>query len=186
MDTVSSGKVPGVLHFDSKAVVQEYITSLNIPATHLQLSIFMEFIPPMLVPIAPKTYKLMAPMPIATRIPMICVKNDTGKYVKAILCNAEKYIGKTIIAGENEYSMQEVAAIVAKTAGLDVEAVEITDEQYRGALGAYGMPEFLVDDMAQMMQFIKEYGFFGGATLDRDHSVCESRRCRYLVVTNLE
>jgi hypothetical protein len=38
---VTNGTNTGVLHFDSKAVVQDYMESIKLPATYLQLAVFM-------------------------------------------------------------------------------------------------------------------------------------------------
>lgn len=153
-------------------MVQAYIASLGIPATYLQLAIFFEFIPPLLIPVGPKTYTFMFPMPLNCKIPLISVKKDTGTYVRDIIINREKLIGNTIAAGEGEYSLLEVVDIVAKAGGLTVNPIEVTDEQYRGAMAADGMPPHVVDDMALMMQFIKEYGFYGEEVVATGHSVC--------------
>ncbi len=111
------------------------------------------------------------PAPTSTKIHLISAKKDVGKYVSSIILNRDQVLGKVILAGEREYTIQEIADILVKTGGIDVEAEEIGDEQYRGLLQAFGMLEFVADDMSQNVKYIQEYGFFGGKGVEQDHSV---------------
>lgn len=111
------------------------------------------------------------PAPTSTKVHLISAKHDVGKYVTSIILNRDQLVGKAILAGEREYSVQEIADILVKTGGIDVKAEEIGDEQYRGLLQAFGTPEFVADDMSQNMKYIQEYGFFGGESVEQDHSV---------------
>jgi uncharacterized protein YbjT (DUF2867 family) len=152
------------LHFDSKAVVEEYIRSLGIQASFLLQGIFMnqiiQFLLPTISPSGSKAYKFIAPVPADTKMPLISVNKDTGKYVKAMLLHPEKVLGERIYTGEKYYTMDETAEIMKRVGGLDVEYEQCTDEAFRKSLAGVGAPEFLQEDMSQNMKYVQEYGFF--------------------------
>ncbi|KAH9215858.1 hypothetical protein DL95DRAFT_363952 [Leptodontidium sp. 2 PMI_412] len=169
----TEGKITGVLHFDSKAVIEDYIRSLSIPTTFVQLAVFMEQLPLMLIPTSSgaKSYKLITPVATITKFPLISVRTDTGKYVKSIILNRETMLGKVIMAGERDYTTQEAADILVKVGEVDVVAEQCSYEEYKGMLVAFGLPEFTADDMTENMKFIEEFGFFGGERVEDDHSI---------------
>jgi len=162
-----------VLHFDGKAIVEEYIKSIGVPSTSVQLAIYMEFALLSLQPIASgsKSYKFSVPVPSMTKFPLIAVNEDTGKYVKSILLNREKMLGRRVLVAENLYTLDDCANILKETAGLDVAVEQCSDEDYRKGLAAVGYPEFMQDDLSDIMSFIKEYGFYGGVGFEADHEV---------------
>jgi len=161
---ISRGIITGVLHFDSKAVVESYIRSLNIPASFLLQGIFMNqiiyFLLPSTSPSGSKSYKFTATVPASTKIPLISAVKDTGKYVKEMLLHPENALGERLYTGEKYYTMVEVADILKRVGGLDVSYEQCTDEAFRESLASVGVPEFLQEDMSQNMKYIQEYGFF--------------------------
>lgn len=161
---VSNGTITGVLHLDSKAVVEEYIRSLGIPASFLLQGIFMNqivhFFLPSASPSGSKSYKLTTPCPASTKMPLISVNKDTGKYVKGMLLHPEKVLGERIYTGEKEYTMDETVEIVKRVGGLDVSYEQCTDEAFRKSLAGVGAPEFLQEGMSQNMKYAQEYGYF--------------------------
>jgi hypothetical protein len=172
---VTDGKFTKVLHFDGKALVEEHIRSLGIPATFLLLGGFMTYTLFMLSPVpstgSSKAYKLSLPVASSTKWPLISVTQDTGNYVKAILLNREKVLGKQICAAEKEYTLEECVGLMREKAGLDVTYEQATEEDYRKALEAKGLPEVFRDEMCENMRYVSEYGFFGGVGLEAGHEV---------------
>jgi hypothetical protein len=118
-----------------------------------------------------KSYKFSVPFRTDLKFPMISVNEDTGKYVKAILLNREKVLGKPISVGQKDYSADDVVRIMRDVGGLDVVAEQITDEEYRKQLAMRGVPDFFIDDMSANMRYMQTYGFFSGKTLDEGHEV---------------
>lgn len=173
---VTSNKITGVLHFDSKAIVEDYIRSLGVPATFFLPAIFMHYVIHLLQPISPssKTYKLSIPLPGTTKIPYISIASDAGKYLKAILLNRAALLGKQVLAAEANYTALEVIQILQEKGGLDVEFVQAPEEQYRAALGSIGFPGWLQDDMLENFKFIDEYGYYGGEDFVKDKDVSAS------------
>jgi len=131
-----------------------------------------------------KSYKLITPMSTNSKIPLISVRADTGKYVKSIIQNRDKMLGKTIMAGVKEYSVEEAVHVLAETGGLDVVAEKCAYGEYKDMLVAFGMPEFVADDMTENMKYFEEYGFFGGGKVENDHSV-SPQSCIFLCLVQV-
>lgn len=123
------------------------------------------------VPGSSKSHKLSLPVPSNTKWPLISVVEDVGKYVKAILLNREKLLGKQICASEKDYTLEESVALMREKGGVDVTYEQVAEEDYRKAMGAKGLPEFFIDDMCENMKYVSEFGFFGGQGLEIGHEV---------------
>ena len=173
---VSGGKFTKVLHFDSKAIVEEYIDTIGVPATHVIPGGFFNYLSYFLKPTSPdaKSYKFCAPFPITTKLPIFCVNEDTGKYVKAILLNREKVLGKQVYIAENHYSLIDIVKALKEVGGLDVVAEEIDDATYRKNLAAAGAPDFFIEDMSDNMKFMQTYGYFSEKQAEEGREVSRS------------
>jgi len=172
--SVTNGKVTAVEHFDSKGIVEDYIRSLNVPATYLQLGIFMHYTVFQLQPVgdpSAKSYKIALPVPRNVKYPLIDVNEDTGKYVKAILLNREKVLGKVFQGAVKQYPISEVVDIVKNVGGLDVVFEQCSEEAYRSNLAAAGVPEFFRNDMVDTMRFLSEYHYFDDVAVEEGHKV---------------
>ncbi|KUJ17377.1 NAD(P)-binding protein [Mollisia scopiformis] len=170
---ITNGTNTGVLHFDSKATVEEYMKSIGIPSTFLLLGIFMHYTLLLLTPLPgiPHSHTLKLPTPTTSTWPLISCSVDVGKYVKSILLNRDSMLGRQILAGEREYTVEETAEVLRKVGGLDVRAEQVTEGEYRKLLEEKGWPAFLRDDMVANIGFIEEWGFFGGEGVERDHGI---------------
>ena len=120
------------------------------------------------------------------KFPLISVNKDTGKYVKAILLNKEKLLGKQVYAGEKEYEIGEIIEIMKSERGLDVVFEQCSDEQFRGALAAAGLPEFMQQDMSDNMKYVAEYGFANGEGLEAGHEASDELSSRLLSRETIE
>jgi len=162
---VSEGTLSKVLHFDSKAVVENYIRSLNIPATFLLMGLFSEFPVQNLFPLPTDAskYVLAFPIPPNTSLPLISAAVDTGKFVSAILSQRSSLLGKEICAAERMYTIVEMVEIL-KEAGIDVVYQQVTEEQWKESLGKVGFPEHFQDDLTENSRWFVQYGYFGPGT----------------------
>jgi hypothetical protein len=118
---------------------------------------------------ATKTWTLTMPMPSTTPLPLFAGEFDTGKFVKAILLNKEKTLGKQIYASSGYLTPIEIVEIfkeVFPEAGKGAEFVESKGEEFEATFAQYGTPEVASEDLGQMMQFFGKFGYFGGASLD--------------------
>jgi hypothetical protein len=73
--------------------------------------------------------------------------------------------------------LDEIVSILKNVGGLDVlKHEECSEEDYKKRMAALGAPDFFVEDMAENVKFIHQFGFFGGLKLDNDvrrASVCD-------------
>lgn len=169
MVTVTNGILPDVHHFDSKAEVEEYILTLNIPATFFLAGFYMSNIPGTSLREMPNgKWGLALPMPANTPIPLFAAEHDTGKFVKAIFLNKETTLGKRIY-GATAYvtpveileTFKEVYPIV----GRDASYTELPHDVFKGIMASTGAPEVVQEEMLQNMRLISEFGYYGGDSL---------------------
>lgn len=173
---VSKGVLDKVYHFDAKARVEEYIRSLEIPATFMLCGFFMTNIPGAALRENPEshTYSLSLPMPADAPIPVFSADDDSGKFIKAILLNREKVLGKQIYAATDYNTPEQLVRgfqEVFPNAGKGAKFERMPDDVFKSVMGQSGMPELVQEEMLQNMRLMKEFGYYGGASLDFSHSV---------------
>ena len=176
VNKLSNGKYPNVEHFDSKANVEQYIRDQNIPATFFLPGFYMSNIPgQMLRPSPPENYWTLAmPAPEDTPAPLFDVADDTGKFVKAILTHREQVLGKQIYAATDYYTWADVLNTFKELkpeAGKNAKFVQLSKEQYKGALASMGMPPKAQEELYENMAFMHDFGYYGKASLDESHAV---------------
>ena len=175
---VTRGKLSQVHHFDSKAEVEEYIRSIGVPSTFFLPGFFMSNLPGKMVRPSPVTgaYTLALPIPTSSPMPLIDTETDTGKFVKGILLNREKALGKQILGATDYYTPTQIIETFKASKPIDSKdavAVEIPGEVFKGFLGKTGAPPAIQEEMLQNMQLMgmSEFGYYGGASLAESHSV---------------
>ncbi|EFR01094.1 hscarg protein [Nannizzia gypsea CBS 118893] len=165
---VSGGKLAGVSHFDSKAAVEEYICSIKVPATFFLPGFYMSNISAGALNNASGIYNLSNPVPNDTPIPLFDSSRDTGKFVKAILLNREKVLGKQVYGATDYYTPDRIIAefqAVKSQDGQGGAAIRIPDEDFKGILAIGNMSEKAREEMLQNMQLLYMFGYYGGASL---------------------
>jgi hypothetical protein len=109
-------------------------------------------------------------------IPLFAAADDTGKYVKAIILQGEKAIGKTILAA-TEYTtpakMLESFKKVFPDAGKTARYFQMPHELFLQILQGTGLPEFAAVELLENMRLMNEFGYYGGASLDESHAILE-------------
>ncbi|KAK2855748.1 hypothetical protein FQN49_004877 [Arthroderma sp. PD_2] len=165
---VSGGKLTGVSHFDSKAAVEEYIRKIGVPATFFLPGFYMSNIPGQSLNNMEGVYNFSNPIPANSPIPLIDTELDTGKFVKAILLNREKVLGKQIYGATDYYTPEQIIAdfqAVKPQDGKGGAAIQIPDQAFKGFLAMNGMSEEAQEEMLQNMQLLYLYGYYGGESL---------------------
>lgn len=150
----SKGLLKEVHHFDAKARVDAYIKEVGIPTTFYLPGVYMSNFPSQGIRKNPKTgiYELGLPVATDTKIPLLDTEHDIGKFVKAILLNREKFLGKRILGAENYYSISEIMEIFSQVKPVDgkgARAITVPDEVYKAGLSAAGMPPFIQEELVQ-------------------------------------
>ena len=179
---MSNGKFGKVEHFDSKAAVERYIRDIGVPATFFLPGFFMSNFPEgMLRQLPPDNdWTLALPMHPETPIPCIDVAADTGKFVKGILTQRDKLLGKQVYASAAYYTPKEIVATFSELypeAGKRAKFVQVSKDDYIGALAGTGMPEKAAEELYENMVFMYEFGYYGKASLDESLAVRRSLPC---------
>ena len=174
---VTNGLLSKVEHFETKAEVATYATSIGLPSTFYLPGFYMSNLPGNMLR-QDESGKYMFALPVGSdgQIPFIDAANDTGKYVKAIFENRDKLLGKEVLAAVKYYTPVEVVEAFTKAfpkAGEGAHYVTVTKEQYQGILQGAGMPEFAAEELAENMVLLsKEHGYYGKEPLEESNSVC--------------
>ncbi|RDL42492.1 uncharacterized protein BP5553_02471 [Venustampulla echinocandica] len=173
---LSKGALPKVSHFDSKAAVEKYIRSIGIPATFFLPGFYMSNLPGgMFRQVPPNNdWALSLPIPSSSQVPLLDTAGDTGKFVKGILLNREKVLGKRILGATDYYTLDELVEQFKKVfpeAGKTAKAVELPHQTFKDILGSAGMPEENQEEMLQNMRLLHEFGYYGGADLKESHEI---------------
>ncbi|XXG99715.1 hypothetical protein Hte_006056 [Hypoxylon texense] len=170
VEQVSNGKLPNVYHFDSKAKVEEYVRELGIPATFFMPGFYMTTFPKELFKPQPPENRWTLALPITSSAAMpIFHPRDTGKYVKAILLNAEESLGKRILGATDYVTMQEVVDGFGKVfpvAGELARFFQVPEDVFRGLLKGKELPDYVVAELYENLRLAEEFGYFGGTALD--------------------
>ncbi|PQE31587.1 hypothetical protein CJF32_00010495 [Rutstroemia sp. NJR-2017a WRK4] len=173
---LSKGALPGVTHFDSKADIEVYIRKIGIPATFFLPGFYMSNIPGSNLARMPpdQKWKLAFPIPASAPVPLLDTANDTGKFVKGILLNREKLLGKRVYGATEYLTLTEILNQFKELypiAGEGAETVELPHDVYKANLGKYGMSEEAQEELLQNMRLLAEFGYYGGDSLDESHSI---------------
>lgn len=165
-------------HFDSKADVEEYIRFIGIPATFFMPGFFMSNIPGSMLMPNPQSeaheFVFNAAFPKSTHVPLFDAAGDTGKFVKAILLNREKLLGKRVLAATDYYTPDDMIKAFQAAypkAGKGVQFNQLSEDVYKSILGSAGMPKKVQNELYENMMFMDEFGYYGKASLDESQAV---------------
>ncbi|KAI3552864.1 hypothetical protein CABS01_06378 [Colletotrichum abscissum] len=172
---ISGGRIDVVRHFESKAVVEEYIRGLEIMSTFYMAGWFMQNYAqvPALLPVSDGTYYIFSqPWSPSTQLPLIDIR-DTGKFLAPALLDPAVFHGKNLACATAYYSMNEMAAAWTR-----VKGTEVVYKQLGADEPLPGFPEELAHNFKEGLAFVEEVGYFGPAgptdvvwTLEQLHGV---------------
>ncbi|KAK8069335.1 hypothetical protein PG994_005951 [Apiospora phragmitis] len=118
----------GLAHFDSKAVVEEYIRNLNIRNAFFMPTWFMQnhlSIMP-LVKGDDGSHASQQPWSPTTRTALIDTR-DTGKFLAPVLADPDKYHGKRLTCATAFYTPVEMAETWSMVLGKTMELQQVTE-----------------------------------------------------------
>lgn len=157
----SGGKYSGVIHFDGKAEITEWIPKaypeLWAKTTVLWVGAYCQIWKQFRDMFAPKkniidgkeVWLQMATAKEETIFPMVDVR-ETGKVVAAILKRGKELGGHTVsMLGDEEHTIGDNLRTWGRIVGKDVAFKTMPESQYEEHLRAQSMPEFLLQDIAQ-------------------------------------
>lgn len=174
----SKGVLEHVEHFDSKAHIEQYIRKSGLPASFFMPGFYMSNIPGGMFRQAPPNndWTFALPIPGSTPIPLLNTADDTGKFVKGILNNREKTLGKRIYGATDYYTIDEIVKEFKEQypeAGKTAKSAELPHDVFKGIMMKTGAPEKSAEELLQNMRLMNEFGYYFGASLDESHSVRE-------------
>lgn len=122
-------------------------------------------------------WTLALPVPEDAAAPLFDTA-DTGKYVKAAVLHRDELLGKRILGATEYMTLREIVEAFKKTfpeAGKTATYKELTRDVYVQILTGAGMPEFAAEELLENMRLLKEYGYYGGDSLEETHRLVEDR-----------
>jgi uncharacterized protein YbjT (DUF2867 family) len=150
----TNGKLTEVLHFDSKAAVETYIRSINLPASFFMPGFFMSNIA-----FKANDKGVLAwttPFKKDTKVPLLDAAGDTGAFVAAALLDG-KPSGKRILGSSGYATVDDIVATWAKVTGKEAVANTIPLEVYKSFL-----PPAFAEDLGGNMQLVISPGYYVG------------------------
>ncbi|KAJ2496059.1 hypothetical protein GGF44_000366 [Coemansia sp. RSA 1694] len=156
MKQLSHGKYPGVLHFEGKHKIEEYLTSMldKIKGYFIYLGFYMEnFVNySRISPEDNKTVEFTLPLKPDSKLPLVDTANDTGAVVAYILEHPEECLGLVVEVSGGYYEPQDMAKAFTAVTGIPSRYVQIPYEYIDN------------DELVQMFKGQEEFGYFGGRT----------------------
>ena len=113
-------------------------------------------------------------MPPDTPIPCYDAAGDTGKFVKGILTHRDELLGKRVLAATDYYTPEQIMSWFREffpKAGPGAKFLQLSKEDYMGALAGAGMPPKAQLELYENMAFMNDYGYYGKASLDESLAV---------------
>jgi hypothetical protein len=175
---VTNGVLSHVYHFDSKAIAEEYAREIGLPMTVLMPGIYMSNFPGSMIRQSPpdNAWTFGMPIPDNSPMPLFDTAADTGKFVKSIVLQGEKALGKSILAATAYVTPAEMLESFKKVypeAGASATFSEIPHDIYLQILQGMGMPAFAANETLENMRLMSEFGYYGGTSLDESHAILD-------------
>ncbi|KAG0276584.1 hypothetical protein BGZ97_010066 [Linnemannia gamsii] len=158
---ISGGKFKHAEHFDVKEEIEQYIRSQPIKSAFFAPGLFMQNFSNVMapLPVGDGTYAISNVATPQTKLPLIDIVADAGKYVGAILAEPDKYEGKLVFAFTSLTSFEEIVKAISKATGKTVKYNQLPVEVFKGFF-----PPSAADDMIDMFLYYQDFGYYGPQT----------------------
>lgn len=143
----SAHRDTGIVHFDSKWEIEEYIRDLDLPATILRPVFFMENWAGFKDAIQSGTLAL--PLSPDTTLQQIAV-DDVGAFAAMAFADPDEWIGREIDLAGDEPSMRETAATFTRVTGHEVRYRRMPWADFEDQAG---------EESAVMFRWFEEVGY---------------------------
>jgi len=153
----TKGKNTKVAHFDSKAKIEEYARSSNVPGTYFLPGVFMNGVLQGFRKGNDGTYVYSMPFKPTTKIPVIDVVADTGLFVSAVLLNMEQTLNKRILGSSGYYEAGQIVRDFEQACGKKAIYNQITYEQFQSFL-----PAAVAEEITANFKMIEDPGYYAG------------------------
>lgn len=166
----TGGKLNHVPHFDSKNDIEKHIRSTGVPCTFVLPGYFMSNFSSQFNKGEDGVYNWALPVSENAQFPLFDVSEDTGKFVKAVLKNADKMNGKQVLAATAYYTPKQIVADFEEASGQKARYIQISGDQFKSYL-----PEFMAEEMLQNHILLDTTGYYAGASLDESLNLLEEK-----------
>jgi uncharacterized protein YbjT (DUF2867 family) len=137
----------GITALEPAGEVEQYIRSLDVPATFLRPVWFMHNLEPTFEDILDGTLAL--PIEEDVTLQMIDV-DDVGRATARILTAPDEFAGEGFDLAGDEHTLSEMARILSEVTGTDVQPFSVPIEDAREEMG---------DAMAELFQWFNDEGY---------------------------
>ncbi|KAJ6510575.1 NAD(P)-binding protein [Mycena sanguinolenta] len=176
---ISGGKYSLVMHWDGKAQVSEYGHASDVPFVEVRPGFYAtNFLrnSSLLVKEPNGTYVLPWLVRPTTVMPIIDMENDFGLYVRRALELPVFPDGSVVCTTSEDITVEEIASQLSQVTGKKVVFKQITTEDATKNFLASGIPTAITADLVEGMQFIDEFGYYGGQTTDSREGLARPTR----------
>ena len=137
----------GIAALEPAGEVEQYITSLDVPATFLRPVWFVHNLEPAFEDILDGTLAL--PVEEGVTLQMVDV-DDVGRATARVLADPSEFAGEGFDLAGDEHTLSEMARILSEVTGTDVRPASVSIEDAREEMG---------DAMAELFQWFNDEGY---------------------------
>lgn len=166
----TGGKLSRVTHFDSKADVEKHIRSTGVPCTFMLPGYFMSNLETQFQKGEDGVYNWALPVSENAQIPLFDAPEDTGKFVKAILKNADKLNGKQVLAATAYYTPKQIVADFEEASEHKARFIQISGDQFKSYL-----PKFMAEEILENHILLDTTGYYAGVSLDDSLNLLDAK-----------
>jgi hypothetical protein len=153
---VSHKKLHNLHHFDSKAMIEEYIRSIGVPASFVMPGYFMSNIPGSIRPSEDgESYNISWVFSPKTQIPMLDVPKDFGKFVAAALVHPHETKGTHVMAASGWFTPMDVIKAVETCTGKKAHYTQIPMHSFQGSA-----------ELKDNLLMIMDYHYYGPGAME--------------------
>jgi uncharacterized protein YbjT (DUF2867 family) len=144
----------GIAALQPAGEVEQYIRSLDVPATFLRPVWFMHNLEPAFEDILDGTLAL--PIEEEVTLQMIDV-NDVGRAITRVVAAPDEFAGEGFDIAGDEHTLSEMALILSEVTGANVQPFSVPIEDAREEMG---------EEMAELFQWFNDEGY----SVDIEHT----------------
>ena len=143
----SADKNTGIVHFDSKFTIEEFIRSIDIPYTIIRPVFFMDnfFMMKEQIDQGNIMNAILPDVPI-----QMLASNDIGRIVTRVFEDRENYLGKAFDIAGDSLTMPEAARIFGTKLGKEIRYTTLSMEDFASAMG---------EEYAGMVDWFNKVGY---------------------------
>ncbi|WP_327145396.1 NmrA/HSCARG family protein [Nocardia sp. NBC_01327] len=122
----------GVEYYAAKEAIEAHISQLELPATVLRPTFFMDNLNAFNRPVLNETGELVVNLPVRSDIPISLISTqDIGAFAALAFDRPEEFLGRTIPLAGDYLTPPQIAEIIGRHAGLPTHSNEVPLEQVR-------------------------------------------------------